>query len=93
MGTEGDKRKMIKKLLKKILPKSVFEETEKLTSRTDFDEGPVEYMEIYEIVPPLTERIKDLFFDWSPASILILWGIFITILLIAVGILGTVGIL
>ena len=50
-------------------------------------------MEIYEIVPPLTERIKDLFFDWFPASILILWGIFITILIIVVGIVGTMGIL
>ena len=84
---------MIKKLLKKILPKSVFEETEKLTGRTDFDEGPVEYMEIYEIVPPLTERIKDLFFDWFPASILIIWGVFIIILLIIVGFAGTVWIL
>ena len=84
---------MIKKLLKKILSKSIFEETKKLTSRADFDEGPVEYMEIYEIVPPLTERIEDLFFDWFPASVLILWGIFITILLIIIGITGTVGIL
>ena len=84
---------MIKRLLKKILPKSVFEETEKLTSRADFDEGPVEYMEIYEVIPPLTERIKDFFFSWFPASILILWGIFITILIIIVGIAGTVGIL
>lgn len=84
---------MIKKLFKKILPKSVFEETKKLTSKTDFDEGPIEYMEIYEVIPPLTERIKDLFFSWFPVSILILWGIFITILLIVVGVLGTAEIL
>ena len=84
---------MIKKLLKKILPKSVFEETEKLTSRADFEDSPVEYIEIYEVIPPLTERIKDFFFDWFPASILIWWGIFMTILIIAVGIAGTVGIL
>lgn len=89
---KGDKQ-MIKKLLRKILPKSVFEETEKFVSKTEFDKGPVEYMEIYEIVPPLTERIKNFFFDWVPASILILWGIFVTILLIVVGVLGTVGIL
>ena len=79
---------MIKKLFKKILPKSVFEETEKFVSRTEFNEGPVEYMEIHKIVPPLTERIKDFFFEWFPVSILVLWGIFITILLIIVGVLG-----
>lgn len=77
---------MIKKLLRKILPKSVFEETEKFVSRTEFDEGPVKYMEIHEIVPPLTERIKDFFFDWFPAVILVLWGIFITILMLIIAI-------
>lgn len=84
---------MIKKLLKKILPKSVFEETEKFVSRTKFNEGPVEYMEIHEVIPPLTERIKDFFYSWFPEGILIIWGIFIITLLIIVGILGTVGIL
>lgn len=84
---------MIKKLLRKILPKSVFEETEKLTSRAEFDEGPISYMEIHEVIPPLTERIKDFFDNWFPESILILWGIFITILIIIVGILGTIGII
>lgn len=84
---------MIKKLLRKILPKSVFEETEKLTSRAEFDEGPISYMEIHEVIPPLTERIKDFFDDWWPESILIIWGIFIITLIIIIGILGTIGII
>ena len=84
---------MIKKLLRKILPKSVFEETEKLTSRAEFDEGPISYMEINEVIPPLTERIKDFFDDWWPESILIIWGIFIITLIIIIGILGTIGII
>lgn len=81
---------MIKRLLSKILPKSVFEETERLTSRADFGEGPLEYMEIYVVIPPLTVRIKDFFLSLFPESILILWGVFITILIIGIGIAVTV---